>query len=149
MPALIQSSRSFWNALALIATIGTFLKYSSERLRMAFVASRPFMTGIWISIRTKSNAFFLSRSSAIWPLAATMVARPTLFKSDTVSSWFISLSSTRRILASLKKILFFSVLTAFWYVSFSSTASCMALNKELICKGFATQLLNPISVARW
>ena len=41
----------------------------------------------------------------------------------------------------LKNTLFFSVLTAFWYVSVSPTASCMALSKELICNGFATQLL--------
>ena len=149
MPALIQSSRSFWNALALMAMIGTFLKYSSERLRIALVASKPFITGIWISMSTRSNAFCLSSSSAILPFAATMVASPTLFKSDTASSWFISLSSTSRILASLKKILFFSTLAGFWYVSFSSKASCMALSKELICSGFAAQLSKPISAARW
>ena len=57
MPAARQRSRSPVIACAVIATIGTCAPVSRSRSRMAAVASRPPISGIWTSMRIASNGF--------------------------------------------------------------------------------------------
>ena len=73
MPAFRHSSRSCAMALAVRATIGMALPPSDcSRLRISAVASKPSISGMWQSIRIRSNEPPRGASSASLPLVATV-----------------------------------------------------------------------------
>ena len=54
MPASLAVRMSSTKALAVIATIQTFSASALGRVRICMVASYPFMTGIWTSMKIRS-----------------------------------------------------------------------------------------------
>ena len=54
MPAAMHRSSSPFMACAVIAAIGMCSPVAFSDSRMALVASHPFISGIWMSIRTRS-----------------------------------------------------------------------------------------------
>ena len=72
---------------------------SRSRALIAFVASYPFITGIWTSIKIASNspgAASLKRSKAIFPFSTTSKAAPSISRISSRISALISLSSAAR-----------------------------------------------------
>jgi len=80
IPAARHFSRSSGLACAVMATIGVGPPAASARARMAAVAPYPSMSGIWISMRTRSNGPFSMASAASNPLHATVMLCPFSFE---------------------------------------------------------------------
>ena len=92
MPAAIQRSRSSIPALAVRATTGNdFQRLPSRRIRR--VASRPSISGIIMSIRTRSKSFSPSRRMASWPFSTTSAITPRSPRISSTISWLKRLSS--------------------------------------------------------
>ena len=75
MPAARQRSRSPGIAFAVSATIGARRPFEpASRPRMARVASKPSITGIWQSISTRSKRAFDSAATASAPFTQSVGA---------------------------------------------------------------------------
>ena len=94
MPAARHLSRSPFIACAVIATIGTCRPVRARDCRIAAVASRPSISGICTSIRTRSKAPRRRRpSTASRPLLRHATVWPCFSSIATASRWLTGLSS--------------------------------------------------------
>jgi hypothetical protein len=92
IPAFRLLSRSPLIAWAVMARIGSLSKRSSARISL--VAVNPSMTGIWMSIRTRSNGSAATRSTPSRPFTATVTRIARSPSNSVARSRFTSLSST-------------------------------------------------------
>jgi len=65
--------------------------------RICAVACRPSISGIWMSIRIRSNGSWHAASTACFPFPLTDTANPCFSSGRTASFWFTGLSSAKRI----------------------------------------------------
>ena len=79
-------------AWAVIATMGKWARASGNE-RILRVASIPSISGIWMSIRIKSNGWFSTASTASLPLFAVVMEQPKLVRMRSATILFTRLSS--------------------------------------------------------
>ena len=97
IPALMHRRRSCSMALAVMAITGSCA--SRGILRISRVQVTPSITGICMSMNTRSYRLSCSLRRAIAPLSATSTTRFAASSISRATSWLMSLSSTSRIRA--------------------------------------------------
>ena len=76
--------------------------------RILAVDSNPSITGIWISINTTSNEFYLKDSKAWSPFSTAVMSWPRFFNNFVAKARFTAVSSASKILREGPGSIFFS-----------------------------------------
>ena len=140
-------------ALAVMAMMGVLRPAGSWRI--ARVACNPSITGICMSIRTRSNAGPVRMAStACCPLFAVLTWNPTSSSISQITCWLISLSSTTRmrrawlnLRSSVSATLGAATAGAGWGVGLTEHRSAIRSDNTTLLTGLTSTPANAMALA--